>query len=97
MRLAPAEREALLMIAAEALTNAAKHGRADRVLVTLTGGRHVKLTVRDSGCGFDVRAVKPTSTSGFGLRSMRERAEGVGGRLRLTSAVGQGTLVEVMI
>ena len=97
VRLAAAESEALLMIAAEAVTNAAKHGRADRVLVTLTGGRRVKLTVRDSGCGFDVRTVKPTSTSGFGLRSMRERAERVGGRLRLSSAVGEGTQVEVTI
>lgn len=97
VRLAPAEREALMMIAAEALTNAAKHGRADRVVVTLTGGRSVRLTVRDSGNGFDVRAVKPTSSSGFGLRSMRERAEGVGGRLRLSSRVGEGTQVEVII
>ena len=97
VRLAPTEREALMMIAAEALTNAAKHGQADRVRVTLTGGRRVKLTVRDSGRGFDVRAVKPTSSSGFGLRSMRERAEAVGGRLRLSSAVGEGTQVEVVL
>lgn len=58
--------------------------------------RIVRLQIRDDGVGFD-----PTGTSGlpnqdhFGLVSMRERVEMVGGRLVVDSTPGQGTTVAV--
>jgi signal transduction histidine kinase len=49
----------------------------------------IAITVRDDGHGFDPGAV----TSGFGLASMRERVELLGGELSLTSVRGEGTTV----
>lgn len=93
-RLHPSARDALVKIASEAITNAARHGGARVVRVEASGGRHPRLRIRDSGSGFVVGA-GPAGRSGYGLRSMSERAAAVGGRLRVTSALGEGTLVEV--
>ena len=57
----------------------------------------MRLRVRDGGRGFEPDEVRPTARSGFGLRSMRERAQAVGGRLRVTSRVDEGTEVEVVL
>jgi signal transduction histidine kinase len=55
------------------------------------GGPPLRLVVRDDGQGFDVRASK--GRRGFGLTSMRERAEGLGASFSVDSAEGQGTVV----
>jgi signal transduction histidine kinase len=85
---------ALYRITQEALTNARKHGAARRVVVEMrdaAGG--IRASVRDDGKGFD-----PAETArGFGLHSMRERAELVGGILRIESAPGHGTEVSVTV
>lgn len=88
-----AQREALAMIATEAITNAARHGDASLVRVELRGGRRVTLRIEDAGRGFDP-AVAP---DGYGLVIMRERAEAVGGRLRVRSQPGQGAEIEVTL
>ena len=86
----PAEhRESLVRVAREAVTNAARHGAARNVSVLLAPGR---LEVDDDGTGFDAST---RGSVGHGLTSMRERAEGMGARLRVRSAPGQGTCVEV--
>ncbi len=86
----------LYRVAQEALTNARKHARAERVEVSLrkSGGR-VRLEVRDTGRGFDPEAVPEASGSGerVGLASMRERVSRLGGDLKLTSVPGRGTSV----
>jgi signal transduction histidine kinase len=95
MQLDPARTEALLRIAAEAVANAARHGRADRVLVTLERHRgRPRLQVSDRGAGFDTAAVTQSESSGFGLTAMRERASSVGARVRIDSGAG-GTTVDV--
>ena len=77
---------ALYRITQEALTNARKHGGARRALIDLHAMDHcVHLTVRDDGHGFDPDA----KTNGFGLHSMRERAELLGGTLKINSASAQ--------
>jgi signal transduction histidine kinase len=86
--------EAMLRIAAEAVRNAVRHGDADRVDVRLTASP-LSLAVRDDGRGFDASAADDDVTGGFGLRSMRERAEGVGATLTVDSAPGEGTTVRV--
>jgi signal transduction histidine kinase len=72
-------------IADEALTNVARHAQADRAVVDLRlkSGK-VRLTVTDSGCGFDPTA--PSPDGHVGINGMKERAELVGGNLDITSS-----------
>ncbi|WP_461038506.1 sensor histidine kinase [Streptomyces mayteni] len=89
----------LLRIAQEALSNAARHGRPSRVGVTLSFiGQEVTLDVRDDGLGFDPDALpERTGAGGFGLASMRARAERVAGSLTVESETGQGTAVSARV
>jgi signal transduction histidine kinase len=96
--LSPALREDVLRIAREAIANAARHGRASTVVVSLTrreGGSEL-LRVHDDGCGI-TGGESNTVAEGFGLRSMRERAAGFGGALRIHSGNGSGTELEVTL
>lgn len=87
----------LLRLAQEAVANAAKHSGAKRIEVLLDYDEEsVRLTVRDDGSGFDPQAMTAL-TGHFGLSGMRERAEKVAGRLRINSAPGKGTEVEVFV
>ncbi len=82
----------LYRIFQESLNNVVKHSGADRVRVTLTFSYpKVMMTVQDNGAGF----VKEKRSSGIGLIGMRERAVAVGGRLKIHSAPGKGTIVWV--
>ncbi len=86
-------KEALHRIAQEATHNIAKHARARRVELRL-GVRNgdVRLEIGDDGVGFDPQGEFPGH---LGLRSMRERAERIGGTFSLDSAPGQGTRLSV--
>jgi signal transduction histidine kinase len=91
----PAIAFGLTRILQEALTNAAKHAHASRVEVTLTfapdGG--VTCAICDNGKGFEMEA----GQTGFGLLTMRERAEAFGGDFHLESAPDCGTKIVVTI
>jgi signal transduction histidine kinase len=88
-------REALIRVVREAVTNAGRHGRAERVLVELRNGTGAAtLRIADDGAGFDPAV---PSLHGFGLVSMRERVEAVGGRFAVTSAPGRGTEITVTV
>ena len=87
----PEQAEVLLRVMAEALRNGARHGRASCVTVALDA-EPLALTVADDGCGFHPDEVV---TRGFGLTSMRERAEGAGASYSLTSRRDEGTCVRV--
>jgi signal transduction histidine kinase len=87
---APRHSEDLLRIAREAVTNAARHGGAGTIHVTVTDDA---LEVADDGSGFDVDA--PARPGSFGIVSMRERAAAMGGRLAIRSGSGEGTKVRV--
>lgn len=83
----------------EALNNVAKHSQADMVQLSLQKTvKGVKLTVHDNGTGFDLtQAISLTpSRRGFGLASMRERAELSGGRFSIKSSAGNGTVIRVV-
>ena len=89
----------------ELLLNVAKHARARRVLVSVARNcDEIRLAVRDDGAGFnggefDDRAgkgVEEGEEGGFGLFSIRERLEDLGGRLELESSPGQGTRVTLV-
>jgi PAS domain S-box-containing protein len=79
----------------ELLFNVVKHAQVTRAAVTLAADNDnaLAVTVEDSGCGFDVKAVLGQSGAlrdGFGLASIRERLTMLGGRLDVISAVGAG-------
>jgi PAS domain S-box-containing protein len=83
-------------IAQEALTNAVRHARAISVKVELRVVDHqLVLKVTDDGQGFDINAVP--ESEGIGVAGMKERANLVGGRLRVRSATGQGTEIQLEI
>jgi signal transduction histidine kinase len=85
---------AIYRIVQEAVTNAIKHGNAGRATISVRHeDRAVTVVVWDDGSGFDPAA----PASGFGLTSMRERAELVGGTLAITSVRGAGTTVTATI
>ncbi len=80
----------------EALSNARKHGQARCVRMSFAAEEGlVRMVIQDDGQGFDV--TRPAGEGHYGLRFIRERAEGLGGRLSVNSAPGQGTRVEVEI
>jgi signal transduction histidine kinase len=93
---APPVRAAVTRIVGEALRNAARHGRAHHAAIELRDGALRSVTVKDDGCGFDPdpRRIPPGC---FGLISMRERAEAIGGLLIVRSAPGAGTEIEVAL
>jgi signal transduction histidine kinase len=80
----------------ETLTNVRKHAHARRAVVELVREeKHVRLTVRDDGRGFDVaEALAGASKRGrVGLNGLRERVDAAGGQLSIASAPGQGTSI----
>jgi len=80
----------LIRVASEALTNVRKHARATDVELSLAASKkEVRLEIVDNGRGFNPRA----RTTGFGLLGMRERAQTIGGRLRVASRPSRGTRV----
>jgi signal transduction histidine kinase len=90
---------ALYRIVQEALTNIWKHARATRasVIVTFEAGR-CGVQVADDGIGFEVSAVGPNGQGEhLGIVGIRERAEMIGGTLRIASAPGAGTTLLVSV
>ena len=86
-RPAPAVESAAYFVAAEALTNAAKHARADRVDITVVRhGDALELEVRDDGEG-------GADPDGAGLRGLRRRVEALDGRLSVRSPRGGPTTI----
>jgi signal transduction histidine kinase len=97
VQVGPAEREALVRITAEAISNAARHGGADVVRVELVDRPRVRLTISDSGSGFNPSLMAWAGRGGFGLSDMQDRALEIGARYRLQSRPGRGTNVEVAL
>lgn len=88
----------LLRIIQEALTNVRKHAMAARAWVRFARDDGVLVvSIRDDGQGFDPARVQPGAWPRFGLQTMRERAEAVGGTFAVRSAGGSGTEVEVRL
>jgi hypothetical protein len=82
-------------IAQEAVSNAFKHGRADKVCVTLNeAGDFFQLCVSDNGIGFSEKAGE---SSGMGVRIMHYRASVLGGQLHIRTRKEGGTLVSCNI
>ena len=82
----------------EVLVNVVKHAKADNVRVSIRrAGHQIRIIVEDDGVGLSVSEVtsRPTRTGGFGLFSIRERLEPLGGRLEIVSELNQGCRVTI--
>jgi len=91
---------ALYRIAQECLQNVVKHAQATNARLTFTAdGERAKLEIIDNGVGFDTfeHPLGADEMGGYGLLSMAERAEIVGGRLNIRSRPGSGTIVTATI
>lgn len=87
----PRVESALALTVREAVTNIQRHARASQADITLgMEGNDAVLTISDDGRG---GAIVP----GNGLGGMRERIEALGGRLRVDSASGHGTRIDVRV
>ncbi|PYO10983.1 MAG: hypothetical protein DMD30_01585 [Gemmatimonadetes bacterium] len=93
-RLPPAWDEHLLRIGQEALTNAIRHGRAQRIVMELDfSDDAVQLRLTDDGRGFDTSS----AFDGLGLAGIKARASSIGGHLSISSAGGSGTTISVTV
>jgi signal transduction histidine kinase len=87
----------LLRIGKEALTNVLKHSQATRVQVELAYRKQtLQLSVMDDGRGF-VRGPAGDVQPGYGLTSMQQRAEGLGGKITIESQPRHGTKIVAVI
>lgn len=88
---------AAFQILQEGVVNALKHSNGDQIVVRITEDEShmVHLVVEDEGPGFD--PAKHVESDHVGMLLMRERAEGVGGEIKLHSAPGRGTRLEAIL
>ncbi len=97
----PAEQEAqVYQIVREALANVIKHAGASNARVVLERtARSFRVSVEDDGAGARIARHRPGASADdhYGLEIMRERARRIGGRLRIVSAPGKGTQVQLSI
>ena len=86
----------LFRIFQETLNNILKHAKARHVQVEIVKGEdHLELVIEDDGVGFDDTARnKPRS---FGLRGIHERIAHLGGTVKISSAVGEGTRIAIFV
>jgi signal transduction histidine kinase len=82
----------------ELLVNTRKHANASKVVIsTCKDGRHVKITVKDNGVGFDPSILdeKIAKNEGFGLFNLRQRLTHLRGKIEIASEEGQGTKITI--
>ena len=98
-RLPPPFETALYRVVQEALTNITKHARATHAHVLFErDGILLRCLIEDNGIGFDVpQTLEIGGPKGLGLLGIRERANAIGGSIRIISAPGRGTKVQVIV
>jgi len=94
--LSPEMENAFLRIAQEALANCLRHAAAKEVQLELRfDDGATALVVNDNGKGFELAQAR--KSPGFGLFSMRDRSEQIGGQLLVDSEPGKGTRIEARV
>jgi signal transduction histidine kinase len=95
--LKPEHEHELLRIAQEAVSNAVRHARPHTVRITMTDQlEQWELAVADDGVGME-QSPELSARQGFGLSSMRQRANAIGGEWQILSEPGHGTRVSVRV
>jgi len=96
--LSPAAETAFYRIVQECVNNILKHSQAAQASIRIRRTKErLTLTVRDDGRGFAQDSAPAGSLGGFGLTGISERAQLLGGRAAIHSALGQGTTVTIEI
>jgi len=91
-------RDEAYYIGREAVFNAFRHSQATDIETHIEyRANGLRLSVRDNGCGIDPQHLQWGRSGHFGLQGMRERAERIGARLRISSRVALGTEVELWV
>ncbi|MFC2006393.1 sensor histidine kinase [Chloroflexota bacterium] len=97
-QLSPVAELQLLRIAQEALTNARRHASASEIEVKLENTvEAVEMIIRDNGQGFSLSELEESPPGYHGLNIIKERAEGLGGSVDISTAPGEGTAVMVSL
>jgi signal transduction histidine kinase len=92
-----AEADVVTHVACEAITNAAVHGNASTVSISLRDADGLEITIEDDGLGFSPKEVDDGGTEAYGLRGMKERVARLGGHFTIDSAPGTGTRIEARL
>jgi signal transduction histidine kinase len=91
-------RDEIYRIGGEALANVFRHADASAVETVLEYGRgHFRLLVRDDGQGIDPEVLSAGREGHFGLSGMRERARRIGAQLKIRTAAGAGTEIDLIV
>ncbi|WP_336776861.1 sensor histidine kinase [Paenibacillus sp. MMO-58] len=91
----PGAEDHLFRIAQEALSNTLRHSKAESMEIKLhRKGPEVRMLLKDTGIGFDLEAKKQTS---YGLLTMEERVNELGGYLHMISKPGEGTSIDIRV
>jgi signal transduction histidine kinase len=96
--LRPLIRNDVYGIGREALVNAFRHSGASSIEVELEYAAHqLRVLVRDNGCGINPEVLRSERGGHWGLSGMRERAERIGAKLKVSSSAASGTEVELRV
>jgi signal transduction histidine kinase len=88
----PVLRDEVYRIGREAVLNALRHAQATEIDLEIKyAAERMLVLVRDNGCGIDPHVLQSGREGHWGLTGMRERAEKIGGKLRILSRVSAGT------
>jgi NarL family two-component system sensor histidine kinase LiaS len=91
----PSAEDHLFRIAQEALSNTLRHAKATKMAMKLErDGKKAKLSFTDNGVGFDLEEKKQAS---YGLLTMEERINELGGNIQVHTAPGEGTAIEMWL
>jgi ligand-binding sensor domain-containing protein/signal transduction histidine kinase len=97
-QLRPVIHDEIYFIGREALANAFRHSGAAEVAVEIEyTASHLRILIRDNGCGMDPHLVNTGREGHWGLSGMRERAERIGGKLKVLSLPSAGTEIHLSI
>jgi signal transduction histidine kinase len=96
--LRPALREDVYRISREAIVNAYRHSHAKDIETHIEYRcSELRIAVRDNGCGIDPKDLAVQWSGRWGLQGMRQRADRIGGRLRVLSRMALGTEVQLCV
>jgi signal transduction histidine kinase len=97
-QLHPIIRDEAYRIGREAMANAFRHSRGNKIEIELEySTKQLRILVRDDGAGIDPEVLHAGRDGHWGLAGMRERAESIGARLKVWSGTNAGTEVELLI